>query len=116
MLQHLEAVAAEEHGRDRAHDLEAIASAWVHHWLAVHDGHDCALLAPDDPQSRSRYLARIAADGEYERWIACRMHIRLRRADVETVRRAVKSLAREGLVTLDHDTERRGQLMVYASE
>jgi hypothetical protein len=100
VLDHLQHADSDVSGRT----MSDIASSWVHHWLITHNGHNCEDYDPEglsEAQAAELYQWRTGND-VYMSWLNCRMGIELRRADVETVRRAVKSLAREGLVRLDY--------------
>src|SRR5437764_5534376 len=83
VLDHLQQTEARASNDDSARTVRGIAEAWVFYWWTRYG---------DDPQPGYSYdIAGWIASGEIE----------LCRADIETVRRALKRLQAEGLVTLD---------------
>jgi hypothetical protein len=70
--------------------VRGIATEWVHFWLTAHEGHDCREEDDGELPAGTRWYARH-----------CGMKVEVSRSDMETVRRALKSLERERLVKLN---------------
>jgi hypothetical protein len=95
VLDHLEQTEDRASDYGRARTVRGIAEAWVFCWWMRYG---------DSPDPGYRYnIADWIANGDVE----------LCRADIETVRRALKRLQAEGLVTLDltHGVTEAGYLL-----
>ena len=91
-----------DHGRT----VRGIAEEWVHWWLVKHGKHDC--------RDFTRPEQTAPAEGSPQPWIECDCVMELRRADRETVRRALKSLEADGVVKLERHCMECGSDLLYA--